>query len=199
MQNIFPIAYFGSVGYYQKLVEARNVCFELHEHYVKQSLRNRMRILGPNGVQELSIPVVKPNGSKTITGEIQLFQRENWQKIHWKAIETAYGSSPYFDHYGIEIHELIHQPETNLAIFNQQIHTRICSWLELPIDSSYTESYTISTDAAHDFRNSMDIVQQNLKPYTQVFSPTGKFESDLSILDAVLNLGPMARNLVAKF
>jgi hypothetical protein len=196
MQNLFPIAYFGSVGYYQKLVEFRDVCFELHEHYVKQSLRNRMRILGPNGIQELSIPVVKPNGSKTITGDIQIFQRENWQKIHWKAIETAYGSSPYFDHYGIEIHELIHQQETNLAVFNQQIHVRICSWLDLPIQHVYTESYAMNTNIATDFRSSLEIAQQTLTSYTQVFSPTGQFESDLSLLDAVLNLGPMARKLL---
>lgn len=198
MQYVFPIAYFGAVGYYQKLVEVRDICFELHEHYVKQTLRNRMRILGPNGIQELSIPVVKLDGSKTITGKIEIFQRENWQKIHWKALETAYGASPYFEHYAMEIHELIHQPETNLAVFNQKIHTRICSWLDLPVSFVTSNAYMQDVGAPHDFRNAFAEPNQDLQSYTQVFEPTGKFESDLSILDAVLNLGPMARKLILK-
>jgi len=198
MQNVFPIAYFGSVGYYQKLVEARDVCFELHEHYVKQTLRNRMRILGPNGIQELSIPVVKPDGSKTITAKIEIFERENWQKIHWKALETAYGASPYFEHYALEIHELIHQPETNLVAFNQNIHARICSWLDLSVQSATTNTYASVMAASQDFRNAFADPNPDLEAYTQVFAPTGKFESDLSILDAVMNLGPMARKLVVK-
>ena len=177
------------------MAEAKTVAFEAHEHYVKQSLRNRMSILGPNGIQSLSIPVIKPHGNKTLTSEILISREENWHKIHWKAIESAYASSPYFEYYGMEIRDLLNTPENNLVLFTGRIHQRIVAWLDLPVESSYTTHYTADTE--RDFRNAFKQANFNNEySYSQVFSAQHPFVGDLSILDAVLNLGPMARKLI---
>lgn len=197
MRAIFPIAYFGPVSYYKAMVGEGSIDLEIREHYVKQSLRNRMTILGPNGVQSLSIPVIKPGGNKTLTENILISREENWHKIHWKAIESAYASAPYFDHYGMEIHELLRNPEPNLVKFTSDIHQRIVSWLDLPVDTDYTKSYApeaMEKDFRQRFRQSEF---QGEYSYPQVFSiPGSTFTGDLSILDAILNLGPMARKLL---
>lgn len=195
MPGIFPVAYFGPVAYYREMAQAGEILFEVHEHYVKQTLRNRTSILGPNGVQILSIPVIKPGGNKTLTKDIRIAYAENWQKNHWKAIESAYSPSPYFEHYGQEVKEMIDFEESSLFHFNQNIHQNIVRWLGLDIQSGTTEMYTPALE--NDFRNQFkDTGDLSEKSYTQVFSPEGKFVPGLSILDAIFNLGPMARKLI---
>lgn len=197
MSAIFPIAYFGSVSYYQKMIQMKAISFEIQEHYVKQSLRNRITILSVSGIQHLSIPVSKPNGNKSTTQEIEISNAENWRKIHWKAIESAYASAPYFEHYGLEVKELIDNFEINLFKFNLHIHQRIVKWLQLPITSAETKSYDFDIRDELDFRIKFNNRNETVDyHYHQVFSPTEKFEGDLSILDVIFNLGPMARKIL---
>lgn len=197
MSAIFPIAYFGSISYYQKLIQMKTVSFELFEHYPKQTLRNRVSILTVSGVQNLSIPVSKPNGNKTFTKDVEISNAENWRKLHWKAIESAYSSSPYFEHYGSEVKELIENRETNLLLYNLNIHQQIISWLQLPIHDHLTNSYNMDLTEELDYRMKFNNRKENVGyQYQQVFSPNNQFEGDLSILDAIFNLGPMARNIL---
>ncbi len=197
MISIFPTAYFGSISYYKSLVQMEAISFELYEHYVKQTIRNRMSILGANGLLNLSIPVEKPNGNKTLTKDIQISYAENWQKNHWKAIESAYAPSPYFEHYESEVKELIFSQTSNLVDFNLQIHLKIIEWLSLPIDYKFTESYEFDSNTSQDFRNLNWPTTENTN-YIKVFNSENVSENDLSMLDAIFNLGPMARNLLIK-
>jgi hypothetical protein len=197
MTPIFPTAYFGSISYYKSLVQMEAISFELYEHYVKQNIRNRMSILGANGLLNLSIPVEKPNGNKTLTKDIRISYAENWQKNHWKAIESAYAPSPYFEHYESEVKELIFSQNSNLVDFNLQIHLKIVEWLSLPIDHKFTESYEFELNPFQDFRK-LNWPSTENSNYIKVFSSENILEDDLSILDAIFNLGPMARNLLIK-
>ena len=53
---ILSTAYAPPIQYFAKLASGR-VLLEACEHYIKQTYRNRCRILAADGVQELSIPV----------------------------------------------------------------------------------------------------------------------------------------------
>ncbi len=195
MTYIFPTAYFGSISYYKNMVQMEAISFELYEHYVKQTVRNRMTLLGANGMLNLSIPVEKPNGNKTFTKDIQISYAENWQKNHWKAIESAYAPSPYFEHYESEVKDLIFSENSNLVAYNFKIHQKIIEWLSLPIENQFTESYIEQSNAINDFRKTNWPTIENSN-YIKVFNVENISESDLSILDAIFNLGPMARNLL---
>lgn len=192
--HLFPTAYFGSIAYYRELVTHSGGCIDAHEHFIKQTLRSRCEILGPNGVQVLSIPVNKPGGSKTPVREVEIDQ-SNWQKLHWKAIETAYGSAPFFDYYGMEVEELIHFKSTNLLAFNQHIHDRICSWLDLEIPLHFSERFYAPEELESDFRSTDFSSVHNflMEKYIQVFRQREECVLNLSILDLVFNEGPMAR------
>lgn len=195
--DIFPTAYFGNVAYFQRLVASNNILIEAKEHFVKQTLRTRCEILGPNGVQTLSIPVVKVNGSKTAMDQL-LIADDNWQKIHWKSIETAYASAPYFDFYGQEIHELIHSSLTNLMDFNDQITQRIGVWLDVDLELKRTTTFLASENFNNDYRfDSFDVKEPlNFQHYTQVFRSKENCVKNLSILDVLLNEGPLARKWI---
>lgn len=54
---LLPAAYFGTVGYWACLMAFPHIIIEAHEHYVKQTLRNRTTILTEGGPQTLTVPV----------------------------------------------------------------------------------------------------------------------------------------------
>lgn len=194
--DVFPTAYFGNITYFKSLVAAENPIIETQEHFVKQTLRSRCEISGPNGVQVLSLATTKKNGSKTSMKDVEIVSN-SWQKIHWKSIEAAYASSPYFDYYGEEILELIHSKTTSLIELNKLITNRILLWLDLDMALDYSDEYVEGT-MQNDYRNDDFTLPEHetFPPYTQVFESKDKCIKNLSILDLILNEGPLARNWI---
>ena len=169
MPAVFPIAYFGSITYYKKLTQAGKCYFEQWETFPRRSIRNHCSILCPNGILDLTVPVIKPNGSRSITKEIKVDYSTDWQKKHWRTLQTSYSSSPYFDHYSREIEEIIFQDWKLLMDLNQAIHTKINTWLDLGCSFQLTQSF--QKEFPEDFRNYF--TQRNTQEdytYQQVFS-----------------------------
>lgn len=195
MLSVFPIAYFGSIAYYQHLVQAENPVFEQWETYPKHSLRNHCEILTPNGVLDLIVPLRKVNGSKTITKDVRVDYTTDWTKKHWRTFVSGYSSSPYFDHYGMEIEAVLNQKHDFLIDLSELIHEKINSWLDLDIPYKLTSEF--EKENIHDFRNAFKHRKlESDYSYQQVFVSKADFVTDLSILDAIFNLGPMARKIL---
>ena len=196
MSIVFPIAYFGSIAYYRQLVSSKQFFIEQHETYLKQTIRNRSTIYSSNGPLDLSIPVKKVFGNKTITKDIQISYDEDWVKNHWKALESAYMHTPYFEHYGSEVFQLISSKETSLLNFNLTILKSTIKWLDLDVDFIRTESYSKNVD--EDFRT-FNFNQPNVDDktsYYQVFSVKHGYIPNLSLLDLLFHEGPLARNFI---
>lgn len=195
---VFPTTYFGSILYYRELIREEQVLIEAKEHFPKQSYRNRCDILGADGLISLSIPVKKPNGSKTPADEVLLANEENWRARHWRAIKSAYQSAPYFDYYGIEVHDLLYSENEKLLDFNNQIASRIIEWLDLNV--SISNSSDFEPISKNDPREILVDKNRNNEPlpcpYIQVFPSEHSFTANISILDAVMCQGPLARNLL---
>jgi hypothetical protein len=189
MKHIFPGAYFGNIAYFIGLINAEEIIIDLGEHFVKQTIRTRCTILGANGPLNLSIPVIRPNGSKTQMKDVLIEYKENWMKNHWKAIESAYASSPYFEAYDREIKEILDKRYKYLRDIQEASSDFIIDQLELPISLAHSETYWEGD--AIDHRN--DKFDEPTKSYIQVFDHEQSF-SGISIIDLLMNEGPMARN-----
>ena len=199
MTPVFPTVYFGNLTYYRALALHKEVLIEAKEHFIKQTFRNRCEILTANGVQALSIPVYRRNGSKTSIDEVEISYDIDWRKDHWKAIESAYSSSSYFEHYGVEIRELIFQNESNLLKFNKTIQDRIFAWFDFDLSTAFSTDYSIQEKDFRTILNQNTNLESTSKnKYIQVFSPSHTFVDNLSILDALFCLGPMARKLIVE-
>ena len=199
MTPVFPTVYFGNLAYYRSLFSLEEIKIESKEHFIKQTFRNRCEILTANGVQQLSIPVIRKNGSKTAIEEVEISNDTDWRKDHWKAIESAYSSSPYFEHYGLEIKELIFQNESNLLKFNKTIQDRIFTWFDFELSTDFSTDYSIQKKDYRTLLNQNTNLESTSKnKYIQVFSPSHNFVHNLSILDALFCLGPMARKLIVE-
>jgi hypothetical protein len=190
--TVFPTAYFGSIAYFRSILAADHLRIEAKEHFVKQSIRTRCTILGANGKQHLSIPVEKPFGSKTPMDQLIISHTEKWQKDHWKSIESAYASSPYFDAYDREVNALIYSEERNLLRFNAQITQAILTWLDCSKALNFTTEYEA---VEKDYRQYDFGMEAEPKTYIQVFDHGG-FTQGLSILDLLFCEGPMTRKFI---
>jgi len=194
--SIFPTAYFPSIGYLNVFFEQSNSVIEIQESFPKQTIRNRCEILTSNGIHRLSVPVTKINGSKTLTKDIGIDYSKKWQNEHWRAIQSAYASSPYFEDYGFRVKEIIYNCPESLTKLNLVILKFIFEILDLNPEINLSEKYKIDYDL--DFRNTDFMIRQPIDNYQQVFSYDKEFTSNLSFLDLLFNEGPFMRKWILK-
>ncbi len=194
---LYSTNYFGSIPYFQSIAQYSEIVIDVHEHYKKQTWRNRTQILESNGPMYLSVPVARPNGSKTIVKNIRITYDIDWRKDHWKALQSSYKHASYFFYYGPQIKELIYQNEDILHLFNLNILKQLLIWLDLEIDISFSKEYQVPENT-EDFRIALDKKQFDIpqESYIQVFSDKYPFSPNLSIIDLLMNEGPLARNYI---
>ena len=185
---LLPTAYLAPVKYYAILLQAKNCSIEHHEHFIKQSIRNRCEIYGANGELRLTIPKERKGSSKTIISEIKISYKDDWQKLHWNAIKSAYNSSPFFEYYSNELEVFYQEKENNLIIFNNKLQEVILDLLQEENNSTPTVEYLHSGNFT-DLRNH-DFTLEDPEKYNQVFMEKHGFIPNLSILDLLFNLGP---------
>jgi len=190
---LLSTAYLPPIGYFQKIVSAENIFIERHEHFVKQTYRNRCHIYGANGVQALSIPLVNTH-EKTIITKKKIAYVENWQQQHWRSIESAYRNSPYFIYYADEIKPFYENRFEFLFEYNTEILKTLLKILKVKTEIDFTEDFV--KDAQDDLRYTIDPKISDdaagFKPYTQVFGQKHGFKANLSVIDLLFNKGPDA-------
>jgi hypothetical protein len=193
--TILPIAYFPSIHYLKEYFLEATTYLEIHENFVKQSIRNRCEILSGNGILRLSIPLNHSNGIKINTKDIRIDFGKSWQTNHWKAIKSAYASAPYFEDYEEQINQILLAKDEFLVDKTHRIFEFLFSILEINKSISYTKIYTEQTE--RDFRT-LDFMKNSfeIKEYQQVFSYGKGFYSNLSMIDLLMNEGPFIRNWI---
>jgi hypothetical protein len=194
---ILSTAYLAPVEYYIQLYNNPRVIIERHCHYVKQTYRNRCVIASANGLQTLSIPIVKPDTLKCPTKDIRIADYGNWRHLHWNAIVSAYNSTPFFEYYADEFRPFYEKPPAFLFDFNESLRLLIDSLLDIEPSVSYTSSYiTQVAPGGIDLREAIHPKKKSVittfKPYYQVFEQKQKFQPNLSIIDLLFNMGPEA-------
>ena len=118
-------AYLAPVEYYTKLLAYDRVCIEQHDHYIKQTYRNRCTIAAPDGELALSIPTVKPASLKCPMCDIRISDHGNWRHLHWNAIESAYNHTPFFEYYKDDFRPFYEKKYEFLADFTPQPYYQV--------------------------------------------------------------------------
>lgn len=176
------------------MAQEGRVLIETHETYPKQTNRNRTVILTANGPSTLSVPVVRPNGTHTITADIGISYAERWNVIHWRSIEAAYNSSPFFLYYRDGIEKLLMTKYEKLLELNEALMDYLIAKMKLDISIGYTEHFIQQEETGKDYRNLFSYKhhtpETKTEEYTQVFCDRQPFCGNVGILDLLFNLGP---------
>jgi len=195
MSNIIlSTSYLPPIEYFFYFERNDNIIIDLHETYKKQTYRNRCNIYTEKGEMSLSIPVRKPEGNHSKTSNVEICYLENWQKNQWKAISSAYQSSPFFLYYKDELDDILNKKFNKLNDFNTQLLNKLIEIIGIDVNISYSEDFIELNKFEGDLRFKISPKEkstiQNFHPYTQVFSDRHGFIENLSIIDLLFNLGP---------
>ena len=195
---LLSTTYFGPVQWYQKLYRAEHVTIEQWESFQKQTYRNRCLIATTQGIQALTVPVEKPANGGNCIKDLRISDHGNWRHLHWNALQSAYGESPFFEYYQDDIQPFYEERWTYLLDFNEAIRQKMCDLIDFEPQLSYSTEFIVDskTIAADDYRTTINPKHPSqddefeTKPYYQVYQSKHGFLKNLSVIDLLFNMGP---------
>jgi hypothetical protein len=177
------------------------VIIEKHENFSKQSFRNRCYVLTANGVGRLTIPLMAAHKKIAIT-EVKIDQTINWQTPLWRTLESAYASSPFFEHYSEDLRKELFFAHTYLYDLNARLLSMCLQWLRWSKEVSESVAYEKTVPSHTQDLRSVISAKKDLRhreiyqpfPYQQVFG--SNFAPNLSLIDLVFCEGPGAAAII---
>ena len=194
MIHLVP-SYLPSLVYYWHIVNS-NVIFNLSAKYQKQTTRNRCMIMSANGPQKLIIPIRHNKKENEILHDhnVKIDNTQNWKVKHWKSIQNAYRSSPFFEFYEEEFFEVFFNNEKLLYALNINIILHINKILGVKKNIKISNRKISHEKYDNKLMNIKKYFYYNVPTYNQVFMSKFKFIPNLSILDLIFNMGPKSVN-----
>ena len=218
---LLQTTYFGPVQWYQKLHRYEHTLIEQYDSYQKQTFRNRCIIATANGLQALTVPVdthpvLSVSAASTVLGasaaestkcllkDVRISDHNQWRRIHWNALQSAYSESPFFEYYADDIRPFFEQKYDFLVDFNEAIRQKMCELIDIHPSVEYTQEFLSPQEVSstthhpiiHDFRDVISAKHPQpdadfeVKRYWQVFQHKHGFLPNLSILDLLFCMGP---------
>jgi hypothetical protein len=157
-----------------------------------------MILPGGNGLVSLTIPVVGGRSVKLPFKAVEIDYSSNWQRDHFRSMETIYGNSPFYFQYSASLKEIFDQKPQFLIEWNQ-----IClDWMikKMKINLTVVQdgnqlTHNQETRERIDFYlpSNRDIADKDpFIKYPQLFEDRIGFKPNVSIVDLLFNLGPDA-------
>jgi len=196
MDLLIHPTYFPSISHFVAMAKADAITFEMEDNFQKQTNRNRTYIYSPNGIQLLNIPVKHSKQIHQKTKEVKIENEFDWQNQHFKSMEAAYRSSPFFEFFEDDIRPLFEKKHTYLTDLNFETISLVSKCLRMKLAYNTTTEYfqELDSNTIMDFRQLANGKkdESRFETYTQVFGDKHGFLNNLSILDLVFNEGKYA-------
>lgn len=184
--------YYGSIDYVSTLINATHVEFSSTEMHDKSFHLNRTWLYGPNNLVSLSIPLKGGRNCKQPVGLLEVAENRNWKRIHWRTIHDCYRKSPWFEEYSHSLRTLYESDHLYLVDWCRSAVAWVLDMLgperAKMADSDFDSGLNRLLFASEPFIQIAD----NFPRYQQVFSDRRGFAANLSILDLLMNVGPLA-------
>jgi hypothetical protein len=193
-------SYFPSISHFVAIAKADIVTFEMEDNFQKQTNRSRMYIYSPNGLQLLNVPVKHNKTKHQRIREVKIENDFDWQKQHFKSLEAAYRTSPFFEYFEDDIRPIFEKKHSFLMDLNLETMSIVSKCLKLEFDYDETAEYFHQVNDKTDFRNLIDGKKDtsDFESYTQVFGDKHGYLNNLSVLDLLFNEGRYALDYLRK-
>jgi len=193
MKLLLHPGYLPNIANFAALVQ-HDVCWEVKDNYQKQTYRNRCYICKDQGLHRMNIPIKHIGGKrdKQKYADIAIDNGYPWQRQHWRTLQTAYRTSPFFEFYEDEIVPLYERKFHFLMDFNLSAIETICDCIQIDMPQKKSEIYQPKITDRVDGRHLIDskaILPLEFPEYIQVFNDRNPFIPNLSIVDLLFNEG----------
>lgn len=194
MNILIHPTYFPSISHYIAMLQSDSVTFEMEDNFQKQTNRNRMYIYSPNGLQLLNVPVKHGINKHQKYKDVRIENDFSWQKNHFKSLEAAYRTSPFFEYFEDDFRPLFEKKHEFIIDLNLEIFALVNSSLGIKIEAQKTAEYFHEVTDYTDYRSLVNGKKDTtqIEEYTQVFNEKHGFINNLSILDLLFNEGRYA-------
>lgn len=184
----------GSVRYYAACVKAGTVAIDACEQRLPlRHSHHRYAIAGPNGVQQLTVPLVgETNAMNVPMRDVRISEHASWRRLHWGALFSAYGRTPYFDYVAADLEPVIMGNQQWLLDYNEQLQQVVVDFMDLPVE--FVTASDVDTSQAVSLIGKIggkkgDSLPIADVPYYQVWQERYGWVPGLSILDLMMNMG----------
>ena len=153
-----------------------------------------MYIYSPNGIQLLNVPVKHSAEKHQKFKDVRIENDFGWQKNHFKSLEAAYRTSPFFEYFEDDFRPLFEKKHEFLMDLNLEIFELVNDSLGINIKAEKTSEFFHEVPNCNDFRHLINGKKDTtqIEEYTQVFNEKHGFINNLSILDLLFNEGRYA-------
>ncbi len=198
--TLLECEYFPCITWYEAFINSEQVLLEKQEYFERASLRNRCYVAGPNGKLALTVPLEGGRNQKTLMKELKICNRETWQSLHWKTLQTCYNRSPYFEYFADELKFLFEKKYTYLLDVNIDSFLTINKLLSVKQHFSFTALYEKEqNERVIDFRKKFKAESRATDihaSYMQPFEEKNGFIAGLSMLDMLFCIGKRSTDLL---
>ncbi len=178
---LLSTAYCPPQTYWKTIHESESFLIETHEHYLKQTFRNRMTIMGSSGPLYLSIPVKKV-ANHTPIKEVRIDYATPWQRTHWRTLTTVYNNSPFFLYYQDFFQPFYERKIDFLIDYNTEMLALFLKLLKINRPIHFTSQYEKEMEGFVDYRDT-------IQPKSLSGDGVGDGYSCLSIFEVLFNNG----------
>lgn len=153
MNSLLLPTYFPSISHFAVMAQSENITFEMEDNFQKQTNRNRTYIYSPNGIQLLNIPVKHSKSAHQKTKDVLIENEFDWQKQHFKSLEAAYRSSPFFEYFEDDIVPIFEKKHTFLMDLNMEVFDTVTKCLRMKLEFGKTAEYFHEVENISDFES----------------------------------------------
>jgi hypothetical protein len=184
---------------------------------------HRNRILGPNGVQWLTVPVITKGRFGQTIRDVEIRNDLPWRRKHWRAIEVAYRGAPHFARYAPALLDVYEREWTHLAPLAVCLIRLLFEWfhIDIPVRIASEEGIAarrtdliiamcrhvgadtyLSGIHGRDYLDEAAVAAAGIRLVYQQFShpvyPQGRepFVPNLSAIDLLFRCGPDSRRIL---
>lgn len=184
-----PIAFqcFAPISTFAQAGNVKQYTFYAYEPFKKAGFANRYQVLGSGGMINLSLPVMGGRSFRGRLCDVAIANDKAWQRDHWRTLVSCYNRSAYFAHYAPGLLPFYERPYEQLMAFSLDSFEWVLRQLKVEAEIVVSQE-TLPVEGRP--LTPVNRKDWTMPPYFQVFDRP--FESNLSILDLLFNLGPAA-------
>lgn len=188
---VSPLLLFPPIVWWRTMLPYAEVTLDVQDRFRKMSFSNRYCIATANGPLLLTVPVVGGRSAKLPMTDIRIDYKQDWQKQHWGSLFSAYGRAPFFEHYGPALEQIIRKKNILLA----ELNLAALQWIVQELNLS-TKFLPLRPEKNF-YASKVEFAEgEKIMRYYQVFEDRHGFLPNLSILDLLMNEGPVAKEFL---